>query len=50
MSFLIPGTRLAFAELRQVFIKAPIRYHFDPEFHIQIETDISSYTIGRVLS
>lgn len=32
--FLIPRTRLAFAELRQAFNKALILYHFDPECYI----------------
>ena len=39
-----------FTKLRQAFLKAPILYHFDPEYHIRIETDISGYTIGGVLS
>ena len=39
-----------FAELRQAFIKVPILHHFDPECHIQIETDASGYAIGGVLS
>ena len=48
--FLTPRAKLAFAELRQAFIKAPILYHFDPERHIRIETDASGYAIGGVLS
>ena len=48
--FLTPGAKLAFAELRQVFVKAPILHHFDPERHIRIETDASGYAIGGVLS
>ena len=50
MGFLTPGARKAFTKLRQVFIKAPILHHFDPEFHIQVETDASGYTIGGVIS
>ena len=34
--FLIPRARLAFTKLRQVFVKAPILYHFDPERHIHL--------------
>ena len=48
--FLIPGAKLAFTKLRQAFFKAPILHHFNPERHIQIETDASGYTIGGVLS
>ena len=50
LDFLTPGAKLAFTELRQAFLKAPIVHHFDPERHIRIETDISGYAIGRVLS
>ena len=48
--FLTPGAKLAFTELRQSFLKAPILHHFDPECHIRIETDASGYAIGGVLS
>ena len=44
------GAKLAFTELRQAFFKAPILHHFDPDCHIRIETDASSYAIGGVLS
>ena len=50
MSFFIPKARLAFTQLRQVFVKAPILHHFDPESYIRIETDASGYAIGGVLS
>ena len=49
-TFLIPGTKKAFNQLRQVFTKAPILRHFDSECHIQMETDASGYAIERVLS
>ncbi len=42
--------RQAFTKLRQVFIKAPILNHFDPEHHIHIERDASSYAIGKIFS
>ena len=48
--FLTPRAKLAFTELRQAFLKAPILHHFDPERHIRIETDASGYAIGGVLS
>ena len=48
--FLTPGAMLVFTELRQAFLKAPIFYHFNPKRHIRIETDVSDYVIGGVLS
>ena len=49
-TFLTPGVRKTFNQLRQVFTKALILQHFDPESHIWNETDASSYTISGVLS
>ena len=48
--FLNPEARLAFTRLRQAFVETPIFHHFDPESHIQIETDVSGFAIGGVLS
>ena len=48
--FFTPKARLAFTQLRQAFVKAPILHHFDPESHIRIETDALGYAIGGVLS
>ena len=48
--FLTPGVKLAFTKLRQAFLKASILHHFHPEHHIRIETDVSGYAIGGVLS
>ena len=48
--FSTPEAKLAFTKLRQAFIKAPILHHFNPERHIQIETDVSSYAIDKVLN
>ena len=47
--FLTLGAKLAFTKLRQAFLKAPIFYHFNPEYHIRIETNVSDYAIGGVL-
>ncbi len=47
---LTSGTRKAFTKLKQVFVKASILNHFDPEYHIRIETDISGYIIDRNFS
>ena len=49
-SFLTPKARSALNRLRLAFTKAPILWHFDPEYHIQIEIDASSYAIGGVLT
>ena len=48
--FLTPKARLKFIQLRQKFVEAPILYHFDLESHIRIETDVSGYTIGSIIS
>ena len=48
--YLTPGAKQAFTQLTQAFTKAPILWHFDSECHILIETDASSYAIGRFLS
>ena len=48
--YLTPNARQAFTQLRQAFIEAPILRHFDPEYHIRIQTDTSGYVIGGVLS
>ena len=49
-SFLTPEARSAFNHLRLAFTKAPILRYYDPEYHIQIETDALGYAIGSVLS
>ncbi len=49
-SFFTANARRAFTKLRQVFVEAPILNHFDPERHIQIETDAFGYAIGGILS
>ena len=48
--FLTLEARLPFTQLRQAFIEALIFDHFDAKRRIWIETDISSYAIGGVLS
>ena len=49
-SFLTPKARSGFNRLRLTFTKAPILRHFDPECHIQIETNASGYAISGLLS
>ena len=48
--FLIPSNKEAFNQLKQVFTKALILQHFDPEYYIWIETNASSHAISRVVS
>ena len=50
LDFLTFEARLAFTKLRQAFVIALILYHFNPNYHICIETDVSGYAIGGVLS
>ena len=49
-NFLTPDTKITFNCLRLAFTEALILQHFDPECHIQIETDALGYAIGGVLS
>ena len=49
-SFLIPEVRSTFNRLWLAFTKAPILWHFNPEYYIWIETDALGYVIGGVLS
>ena len=48
--FFTSRSRLAFTKLRQLFVKAPILYHFDLECHIRVETDASGYAIVGIFS
>lgn len=50
VGFLLFKTSLAFTQLRKTFIKALILYYFDPNYYIQIETNISGYVINKVLN
>ena len=50
LDFLTPGARLAFTKLKQAFFKPSILHHFNPEYHIRIETDASGYAISGVFS
>ena len=49
-NFLTLNAKKAFNYLWLAFIKAPILQHFNLKSHIQIQTNASSYIIGRVLS
>ena len=49
-NFLTSNAKKTFNHLRLAFIEAPILQHFDLKSHIRIETDASSYAIGRILS
>ena len=48
--YLTPKAWLAFTQFKKAFTKALIFRQFDLEYHIQIETNVSSYAIGKVLS
>ena len=48
--YLTPEARLAFTQLRKAFTKALIFQHFNPKYHIRIETDTWGYAIGGILS
>ena len=48
-SFLTSKAKSAFNRLRLTFTKAPIFWHFDPECHIRIKTDVLGYIIGGML-
>ena len=47
-SFLTSEARSAFNCLWLAFTKAPILWHFDPEYYIWIETDELGYVIGGI--
>ena len=49
-NYLTPDTKRAFDQWRQAFTETPIFQHFDLEQYIRVETDVSGYAIGRVLS
>ena len=48
VSFLILKASLAFIWLRKTFIEVLILHYFDLKHHIQMETNILSYAIGRM--
>lgn len=49
-SYLTPKAKIAFAKWKKAFIKALILYHFQPNWYIWIEIDVSGYAIGGVIS
>lgn len=49
LMFLTFYTRQTFNYLEQAFIKALILQHFDLKYYIQIEINVSNYTIRRIL-
>ena len=48
--FLTSNARTTFNRLRLAFTEVPILWHFDPEYHIWIETNALGYAISEVLS
>ena len=49
-NYLTLYVKKAFNHLQHTFTQAPILQHFDSKRHIRIETEASSYAIGKVLS
>lgn len=49
IDFLTLKAQMVFIQLRKIFNKAPIISHFHKQRHIQIKTNVSSYTISRIL-
>ena len=49
-NFSTPNAKKTFSYLRLAFIKASIFWNFDLESYIWIETNVSGYSIGEVLS
>lgn len=48
--FLTFSAKKTFNHLQQIFIKALIFQYFDFKYYIQIEINLSSYIIGKILS
>ena len=44
------GARLVFTKLKQAFVKALILHYFDLKRYIWVETNVSSYAIGRIFN
>ena len=50
LSFFTSGASLGFTKLGQAFVKTAILHHFDSEYQISFEMDVSGYAIGGVFS
>ena len=48
--YLILAAKEAFNHLQNTFTQAPIFQHFDLDWQIQIQTNVSDYAISRVLN
>ena len=48
--YLTSAAKAVFSQLRNTFTKASILHHFDLEWNISIETNISGYFIDRILT
>ena len=49
-NYLNPNAKIIFTQLKKMFTKIPILFHFNSEYPIRIETDGFDYAIGGVLS
>ena len=50
LDFFTFRARMVFTKLRQMFVRAVIFHHFDLEYHIRVEMDVSGYAISEILS
>lgn len=50
IGFFIFKAKLVFTQLRKMFTKALILYHFNLQRYIQLKTEALGYTIGKALS
>lgn len=50
MRYLIIEARVVFTYIKQVFTAELILQHFDLKCYIRIETNVSNYTISKVIS
>ena len=50
LGFFTIRAKLGFAKLKQAFIKIPIIYYFDPKCYMCIRSNLSDYSIDKVLS
>ena len=46
---LLLKAKQSFTKLVQTFIKIPILHHFDSDYYICMETDLSDYAIGKTV-
>lgn len=50
IDFFTPKPMVAFSQLRKAFTKGLVSCYLDPKYYIQIESDVSGYTISKIPS